>query len=243
MENIKNIVILTGAGISAESGISTFRDANGLWENHPIEEVATPEGFRKNPPLVYEFYNQRRAQLFLKEISPNLAHLALAKLESEFSGSVLLVTQNVDNLHSRAGSKNMFQMHGSLVKMRCQVSRKIFDSLEVLDQNSICDCCKVEGNLRPHIVWFGEMPLFMDEIQKALLNSDLFISIGTSALVYPAANFYAWAKQGGAKTLEINLEKTVATDRFDYNIQGKATAIVPKVIDELISGSFSPEVS
>ncbi len=243
MENIKQITILTGAGISKESGIDTFRDANGLWENHPIEEVATPEGFRANPPLVYEFYNQRRAQLKDEKINPNMAHLALAQLEKEFKGSVLLVSQNVDDLHERALSQNLFQMHGQLNKMRCQRTNLIYDSPLILDSSNICECCEEKGNLRPHIVWFGEMPLFMDEIQDALLETDLFISIGTSSLVYPAANFYAIAKQVGALTMELNLEKTVATEGYDYSLQGKATELVPKVVEDLISGSFSPEIS
>jgi NAD-dependent deacetylase len=152
-------------------------------------------------------------------------------------------SQNVDNLHQKAGSKNLLQMHGALNKMRCQKSRKIFDSPLIINAKSICDCCKRPGNLRPHIVWFGEMPLFLDDIQKALLSSHLFISIGTSALVYPAANFYAWAKQGGAVTIELNLERTVATDRFDFSIQGKATELVPKIVEELIRGSFTPEIA
>ncbi|MFT6070664.1 MAG: NAD-dependent deacetylase [Bacteriovoracaceae bacterium] len=242
MENIQNIVILTGAGISAESGISTFRDANGLWENHSIEEVATPEGFNSNPPLVYEFYNQRRAQLKNREIKPNLAHLALARLEKEFKGSVLLVTQNVDDLHQRALSQNLIQMHGQLNKMRCQRTHLIYDSPLILDSSLICECCEEKGNLRPHIVWFGEMPLYMDEIQDALLRADLFISIGTSSLVYPAANFYEIAKHARAITVELNLEKTVATDGYDYSLQGKATELVPQLVDDLISGSFSPKV-
>ena len=235
MDNIKRITILTGAGISAESGISTFRDQNGLWESHDINDVATPEGFAKNPDLVYKFYNQRRSQLLSPEINPNPAHEALAKLERSFKGSVLLVTQNVDDLHGRAGSSNLLHMHGELMKMRCMRSRKVFEAPENLDATIVCDCCKEAGNLRPHIVWFGEMPFHMNEIEKALLASDLFISIGTSAQVYPAAIFYKWAAQGGAKTVELNLEKTVASERFDENHQGPASKLVPEFLESLIS--------
>lgn len=234
MENIKRITILTGAGISAESGIKTFRDQNGLWENHDINDVATPQGFAKNPELVYDFYNQRRAQLLSDEVAPNAAHFALAKLEEEFKGSVLLITQNVDDLHEKAGHQDVLHMHGELMMMRCMSSGKVFNAPNVVDKTSICECCKKEGNLRPHIVWFGEMPLFMDDIQKALLASDLFISIGTSSLVYPAAIFYKWAAQGGAKTVELNLEKTVASERYDENIQGPASELIPKYVESLL---------
>ncbi|MBK25828.1 MAG: NAD-dependent protein deacylase [Halobacteriovorax sp.] len=243
MENIKNITILTGAGISAESGISTFRDQNGLWENHEIEDVATPEGFQRNPELVYKFYNQRRFQLSQDNIVPNPAHMALAKLEREFSGSVLVITQNVDDLHERAGQKNLIHMHGELMKMRCVASNKIYKAPNFFDGDTPCPCCQEAGNLRPHIVWFGEMPFQMDKIQSELLNSDLFLSIGTSALVYPASIFYRWAAQGGAKTIELNLESTVASDRFDENFQGKASELVPGFVEDLLSGNISPEVS
>lgn len=235
MENIQKITILTGAGISAESGIKTFRDQNGLWENHDINDVATPQGFAKNPSLVYEFYNQRRAQLLSSDVAPNLAHEALVKLEQEFKGSVLLITQNVDNLHERAGSKNILHMHGELMKMRCMRTRKVYQAHEVLDGQTKCECCQDKGTLRPHIVWFGETPFYMDDIQQALLGSDLFISIGTSGLVYPAAIFYKWAAQGGAKTVELNLEKTAASDRFDENIQGPASQLVPDFVEKLLT--------
>ena len=235
MESIQKITILTGAGISAESGISTFRDQNGLWENHDINDVATPQGFAKNPDLVYKFYNQRREQLLSPKIKPNIAHEALAKLEREFKGSVLLITQNVDDLHERGGSSNLLHMHGELMKMRCQRSRKVFDSPAELNASTICPCCEEEGNLRPHIVWFGEMPFHMHEIEQALLASDLFISIGTSALVYPAANFYQWAAGGGAKTVGLNLEENVASKRFDEPHSVKASEPVPMFVEGLLS--------
>lgn len=243
MESIKKITILTGAGISAESGISTFRDQNGLWENHEIEDVATPEGFARNPELVYKFYNQRRFQLTQDNIVPNPAHEALVKLEKEFDGSVLIITQNVDDLHERAGQESLIHMHGELLKMRCVATNKIYKSPSFFDQDTACPCCQEVGNLRPHIVWFGEMPFYMDKIQKALLDSDLFLSIGTSAQVYPASIFYRWAEQGGAKTIELNLESTAASERFNENYQGRASELVPEFVDKLLRGDISPEVS
>ena len=233
MNNSISVVVLTGAGISAESGIKTFRAADGLWENHSIEEVATPEGFNSNPELVYEFYNQRRRQVISAEIQPNLAHIALAKFEHMHEGLFLLVTQNIDNLHERAGSKNIRHMHGELLKMRCTQTDQIFEMQYDFDTETNCECCQQEGNLRPHVVWFGEMPLYMDEIHSALASCDLFIAIGTSGNVYPAAGFYQTAKSGGAQTVELNLEPTESA--FDKNIRGKATEIVPRYFEGLLS--------
>ena len=174
---IRSVVVLTGAGISAESGIKTFRAADGLWENHPIEEVATPEGFARNPQLVYEFYNGRRRQLLSGEVRPNPAHTALAKLEHEFPGEFLLVTQNVDNLHERAGSRKLLHMHGELLKMRCINTDLVYECRSDIDFDIECKCCREPGNLRPHIVWFGEMPFYMGQITQALMSCDLFISM------------------------------------------------------------------
>ena len=190
----RSIVVLTGAGISAESGIETFRAAEGLWANHHVDDVATLEGFARNPQLVYAFYNQRRRQLLTPEISPNAAHSALAKFEHEFGGEFLLVTQNVDNLHERAGSENLIHMHGELLKMSCLNSKLIFDVSEDFDYDTQCRCCRSAGNLRPHVVWFGEMPLQMNRINRALENCDMFVAIGTSGNVYPASGFYQTAK-------------------------------------------------
>ncbi|MGJ8688170.1 MAG: Sir2 family NAD+-dependent deacetylase [Gammaproteobacteria bacterium] len=229
---IESIVVLTGAGISAESGINTFRASDGLWENHRIEDVATPEGFARNPQLVHHFYNARRQQLLDPLVRPNPAHSALARLEHEFPGDVLLVTQNVDNLHERAGSKNLLHMHGELLKMQCESSQLIFDSSVELSFDSLCRCCQVPGNLRPHIVWFGEMPLHMARITKALENCDLFISIGTSGNVYPAANFYQSAKSQGAHTVELNLEQTHSN--FDQHLIGAASSVVPDYVQRLL---------
>jgi NAD-dependent deacetylase len=228
----QSVVALTGAGISAESGISTFRAADGLWENHPVVEVATPEGFDRNPPLVYEFYNQRRRQLLSDEIKPNPAHTALAKFEHEFNGSFLLVTQNVDNLHERAGSQNLLHMHGELLKMRCLNSEMVYDLRQDLNLDSECKCCRSPGNLRPHIVWFGEMPFHMNKINTALEACDIFIAIGTSGNVYPASGFYQKAKIRKATTVELNLEATDSS--FDDHIYGPASTVVPAYFEQLL---------
>lgn len=229
---VNSIVILTGAGISAESGINTFRASDGLWEEHRIEDVATPEGFERNPQLVHHFYNARRRQLLAPHILPNPAHSALARLEHEFHGEVLLVTQNVDNLHERAGSKNVLHMHGELLKMRCETSDLIFNISEDLSFDSVCRCCRIPGNLRPHIVWFGEMPLHMARINHALQQCDLFLSIGTSGNVYPAAGFHQSAKSKGAYTVELNLEHTHS--HFDQHIYGIASRVVPDYVERLL---------
>jgi NAD-dependent deacetylase len=231
-----SIVVLTGAGISAESGISTFRAKDGLWENHAIDDVATPEGFARNPELVHDFYNQRRTQLLRDSITPNPAHIALARLEREFPGEVLVVTQNIDNLHERAGTSNLLHMHGELLKIRCQVTGLIFDNRENLCFDSLCRCCQIQGNLRPHIVWFGEMPLFMNQINQALEACDLFIAIGTSGNVYPASGFYQTAKIRRAHTVEINLEETGSS--FDEHQYGPASLLVPEYVEALLNSAL-----
>ena len=228
----RSIVVLTGAGISAESGIETFRAAEGLWANHHVDDVATLEGFARNPQLVYAFYNQRRRQLLTPEISPNAAHSALAKFEHEFGGEFLLVTQNVDNLHERAGSENLIHMHGELLKMSCLNSKLIFDVSEDFDYDTQCRCCRSAGNLRPHVVWFGEMPLQMNRINRALENCDMFVAIGTSGNVYPASGFYQTAKIRKARTVELNLERTGSS--FDQHICGPATVSVPQFFKSLL---------
>lgn len=230
-----SIVILTGAGISAESGIQTFRASDGLWHNHRIEEVATPEGFAKNPALVHEFYNARRQQLHDPAVQPNAAHLALARLEQEYPGKVLVVTQNVDNLHERAGSQNLIHMHGELNKIHCKRTGRVYNWDQYLSTNSICDCCKQPGNLRPHIVWFGEMPLQMEEIYRALMACGLFISIGTSGQVYPAAGFVQIAQQSGARTVELNLDPTSNSTIFDESLNGPASELVPAYVQQLLA--------
>lgn len=233
----KNIVILTGAGISAESGIATFRDSGGLWETYKIEDVATPQAYEHNPALVLAFYNERRSAL--KGVQPNRAHYALADLEEHYHsknlGSVLLVTQNVDNLHERAGSVNLLHMHGELEKTRCTNCGKIYKQLDPINLNSICRNCGEKGRLRPHIVWFGEVPFHMDEIAQAIEKCDLFISIGTSGNVYPAAGFVQYANQAGAHSVELNLEGSAGASLFSEGIYGKATEIVPAYIEKIMA--------
>ncbi|HPE61767.1 MAG TPA: NAD-dependent protein deacylase [Thiolinea sp.] len=230
----KPVVILTGAGISAESGIQTFRASDGLWHNHRIEEVATPGGFRANPALVHAFYNARRSQLRDPAIRPNAAHLALAELERRHPGKVLLVTQNVDNLHERAGSRCLIHMHGELNKVRCQRSGKVFDWEEDLDTHTVCHCCRQAGNLRPHIVWFGETPLQMDNIYAVLENASLFVAIGTSGKVYPAAGFVNVAREQGMHTVELNLDPGETSSLFDESIPGPASTVVPAFVRRLL---------
>jgi NAD-dependent deacetylase len=232
---MKNIVILTGAGISAESGIPTFRASDGLWAGHHVEDVATPEGFARNPALVQEFYNTRRAQL--KDITPNAAHFALAELSEKHDGKVFIITQNVDDLHERAGGKyKLHHMHGELKKVRCLLSDEIFHWEEPIEPDTTCPCCKRTGTLRPHIVWFGEMPLEMELIDYMLSECDLFISIGTSGNVYPAAGFVQQVRLlGKAHTVELNAEPSLTNTLFHEKIYGKATVVVPQFVKHFLS--------
>ncbi|UTW02009.1 NAD-dependent protein deacylase [Amphritea atlantica] len=231
----QNIVVLTGAGISAESGIRTFRAADGLWENHRIEDVATPEAFERDPELVHQFYNQRREQLLLPDIRPNPAHQALAKLEQGCTEQFLLVTQNIDNLHERAGSHNLIHMHGELLNLRCITSGQVFSNHQPVAPEARCRCCDQAGTLRPDIVWFGEMPMQMELIYEALESCDLFVSIGTSGHVYPAAGFVEVANSVGAETVEINLEPSKKQSAFDRHIYGPASREVPLFVESLIN--------
>ncbi len=228
-----SIVVLTGAGISAESGLSTFRGAGGLWEGHRIEEVATPEAFARNPELVHQFYNLRRRQLFDPAIRANAAHRALARLDLRWPGEFLLVTQNVDDLHERAGSRRLVHMHGELAKIRCTFCGDVREWAEELSVATICPACGRSGGLRPHIVWFGEMPMEMARIEKALSACDLFLAIGTSAQVYPAAGFVEMVR-GRARTVELNLEPSAASHLFDERRYGPATEVVPAFVAELL---------
>lgn len=232
----EKIVILTGAGISAESGINTFRDSGGLWENHRIEDVATPEAFQRDPAGVQAFYNRRREQLRDPAIQPNAAHQALARLEHERPGEVLLITQNVDNLHERAGSGNIIHMHGELLKARCQSTGTLVTVDTDLSVDLQCQVCGVRGCLRPHVVWFGEMPLEMDRIFDALADCERFISIGTSGNVYPAAGFVAEARAHGAHTVELNLEPSEQASAFADQRHGPASKLVPDYVAELLAG-------
>lgn len=233
MREIRNIVILTGAGISAESGIDTFRDAGGLWEQHRVEDVATPEGFARHPDLVLRFYDMRRAAL--AKVQPNAAHKALARLEAEFSGDLLLVTQNVDDLHERGGAKRVLHMHGELKSALCLSCemRSPWDA-PMLDRPP-CPVCRAPM-LRPDVVWFGEMPYQMDRIYRALREADLFVSIGTSGAVYPAAGFVRDARELGARTLELNLERSEGSHWFHESRQGPAGELVPAWVDEVLGG-------
>ncbi|TNH43812.1 Sir2 family NAD+-dependent deacetylase [Photorhabdus luminescens] len=228
------IVVLTGAGISAESGIRTFRSSDGLWEEHRVEDVATPEGFQKDPELVQAFYNARRHQLKQSEIKPNAAHYALAALEHELGDHFLLITQNIDNLHERAGSYRTVHMHGELFKIRCCQSGQLFEWTGDLTTDERCHCCQFPSPLRPHVVWFGEMPLEMEQIYSALAQADIFIAIGTSGHVYPAAGFVHEAKLAGAHTVELNLEPSQVESLFDEKHYGPASKIVDEYARRLI---------
>ncbi len=241
LSKISSVVILTGAGISAESGLATFRASDGLWCGHKVEDVATPEAFKRNPELVHDFYNQRRAQL--KSVQPNAAHLAIAEFAKNFSGDFLLVTQNVDDLHDRAHSQfhedypdYLIHMHGELNKARCLTTEKVVEWRDDLSTRSKCNVCGLNGCLRPHIVWFGEMPLAMPKIERALSECDLFISIGTSGNVYPAAGFVQIAKYSGAHTVELNLEPSLGTSLFDETHHDKASKIVPEYLVHILNG-------
>ncbi|MBL8698691.1 MAG: NAD-dependent protein deacylase [Alphaproteobacteria bacterium] len=228
------VVILTGAGISKESGLHTFRDADGIWATVRIEDVATPAAFARDPARVQAFYNTRRSGLLDPAIRPNAAHVALARLERDWPGGVLLVTQNIDDLHERAGSRNLRHMHGELLKARC-VDCGAEPAWRVdLAPDSRCADCGSTGTLRPHVVWFGEMPLFMVEIYAALKRCGLFVSIGTSGNVYPAAGFVAEARAAGARTVELNLEPSQGATLFEESDYGPATEIVPAFVERLL---------
>ena len=226
-----SVVILTGAGISAESGVSTFRDNDGLWENHRIEDVATPIAWENNPELVWKFYQTRRRQLL--QVEPNPAHFALAKLE-EGVEDFTLITQNVDDLHERGGSSNVIHMHGRLRTLRCEVSKKYEERMEEEDlQNHFlfCTCCAEPNRVRPDIVWFGEMPMHLEEIYEAVERCDYFIVIGSSGHVYPAAGLVNVANSCGAKTILVNFEPPANASAFDEIHLGKAGEILPSLVN------------
>jgi NAD-dependent deacetylase len=237
----RSIVILTGAGVSAESGLATFRGPDGLWEGHRVEDVATPEAFRRDPALVHAFYDARRARL--GTVEPNAAHRALSRLDAEWPGELLLVTQNVDDLHERAGSTRLIHMHGELTKAWCLSCDERFASAGVMGEGASCPACGARGRVRPNIVWFGEMPYDMDRIDEALRTADLFVSIGTSGAVYPAAGFVQTAKHCGARTLEINLEPSLGSYMFDESRTGRAGDLVPHWVEELLGAAYSAHSS
>lgn len=230
MARIYNIVVLTGAGISAESGVPTFRGPDGLWEGHRVEDVATPQAYRRDPVLVQRFYDARRAAL--ARVGPNPAHDALARLDRDWPGALLIVTQNVDDLHERAGTMRLLHIHGELKSAlcgRCGAAR----AWDVdLTGAAPCGC---GGTFRPDIVWFGEMPYHMDRIDAAIAVCDLFVSIGTSGAVYPAAGFVDAARHAGARTLELNLDPSAGTALFDEARHGPAGTLVPMWVDEVLT--------
>jgi NAD-dependent deacetylase len=238
---VKNIVLLTGAGVSAESGLATFRGPDGLWEGHRVEDVATPEAFRRDPGLVHAFYDARRARL--ETVKPNAAHAALARLDAEWPGELLLVTQNVDDLHERAGSRRLLHMHGELTKGRCLACGERFRWRGPMGEDACCPSCGEQGQVRPDIVWFGEMPYEMERIDDALQACDLFLSIGTSGAVYPAAGFVQTARHRGARTLEINLEPSLGSFMFDESRIGNAGELVPEWVDEVLQSAHSRPIS
>ena len=230
------ILVLTGAGISAESGISTFRDKDGVWAKYDVEEVATPEGFARNPKLVHEFYNGRRQGL--KAVKPNAGHMALARLETEATkrgATFHLVTQNVDNLHEAAGSKNLIHMHGELMQAWCTNCNQRMAWEDDLSRELKCPHCTARGGMRPDVVWFGEMPYHMDRLYDLVSACDLFLSVGTSGNVYPAAGFVGGARAAGAHTVELNLEPSEGVTRFAEAIHGRGTEIVPAYVENLLA--------
>jgi NAD-dependent deacetylase len=233
MQDIRNLVVLTGAGISAESGLATFRGPEGLWEGRRVEDVATPQAFARDPGLVQAFYDARRARL--REVEPNAAHRALARLDSAWPGGLLIVTQNVDDLHERAGAKRVLHIHGELRSAWCLAcdARTPWDA--PLSSGPPCPACGAAGALRPDIVWFGEMPYEMDRIDAALRKADLFVSIGTSGAVYPAAGFVQTARYAGARTLEMNLEPSLGSVWFEEVRTGPAGVLVPAWVEEVIT--------
>ena len=230
--DIRNIVILTGAGVSAESGLATFRGPDGLWEGHRVEDVCTSEAYERDPALVHAFYDARREKLDMVE--PNAAHEALARLDAEWPGELLLVTQNVDDLHERAGSKRLLHMHGELTSGWCLACDQRFRWAGPMGGGASCPQCNAIGHVRPDIVWFGEMPYEMDRIDKALRDCDLFVSIGTSGAVYPAAGFVQTARYCGARTLEMNLEPSLGSNLFDESRIGRASVEVPAWVEEMV---------
>ncbi|SFC35146.1 NAD-dependent deacylase [Tropicimonas isoalkanivorans] len=229
---MRKIVILTGAGISAESGLGTFRDAGGIWSQYDLAEVATPEGFARNPVLVHDFYNARRANA--RAASPNAAHLALARLQREWPGTVVVITQNIDDLHERAGQSRVIHMHGELAGALCAECGAHWEAPLVMHAEDPCPECGTAAT-RPDVVWFGEMPYDMDLIEQHLSSADLFASVGTSGQVFPAAGFVMQANAAGAETVELNLEPSELSGMFDARHEGPATQVVPEWVARLLS--------
>ncbi|QPC98316.1 NAD-dependent deacylase [Qipengyuania soli] len=233
MTGIRNIVVLTGAGISAESGIDTFRSEGGLWEQHRVEDVATPEGFARDPDLVLRFYDMRREAIQTK--LPNPAHQALARLDAAWKGELLIVTQNVDDLHERAGARRVLHMHGTHLNAWCTACDTRSPWTGPMIDRPPCPSCGARA-LRPDVVWFGEMPYEMDRIYGAIRQADLFVSIGTSGAVYPAAGFVRDARELRVRTLELNLERSQGSHWFHESRQGPASRLVPEWVNEVLGG-------
>ena len=233
MTAIRNIVLLTGAGISAESGLPTFRGPDGLWEGHRVADVCTPEALARDPELVLAFYDARRQAL--ATVEPNAAHRALARLDAAWPGELLIVTQNVDDLHERAGARRLIHIHGELLSALCQACGARAAFAGDMADGPACPDCAQTGALRPDIVFFGEIPYRMEEIEDALVQTDLFVSIGTSGAVYPAAGFVQLARAAGARTLELNLEPSAGSALFAESEYGAASAIVPAWVDHLLA--------
>ncbi len=235
----KNIVVLTGAGISAESGLATFRDAGGLWNNFKVEEVATVEAFKQNPEYVHRFYNDMKPKLLVAE--PNPAHVALAKLEREYSGEVSLITQNIDTLHEKAGSKRVYHIHGQINQAVCLNCGQVMETWDRVDMQTVCPHCNIAGMIKPNIVFFGEAPLYMEVVEHLLETCDLFVSVGTSGVVYPAAGFVQTAKRYGAEAYEFNLEAGSNNYFFDKHIYGKCGETLPRFMAELLESAKGRE--
>jgi NAD-dependent deacetylase len=234
MPNQGSIVVLTGAGISVESGLPSFRGADGLWQGWRLEDVATPEAFARQPATVQRFYDERRRQLLASEIGPNPAHIALAELDRRWPGELLVVTQNIDDLHERAGTRRLIHMHGELLRARCTACASLHACRHDLEPDHRCATCDRTNTLRPHVVWFGEMPLELDAIYAALARCDLFVAIGTSGQVYPAAGFAQEARHGRAHTVELNLEPSAVGSQFTEHRPGQASETVPRLVGELL---------
>ena len=225
------IVVLTGAGVSAESGLGTFRDVGGLWSEYDLEDVATPQGFARDPALVHRFYNARRANCL--SARPNAAHEALARLQDFTLGETVIVTQNIDDLHERGGARDVIHMHGELLRALCGACGDRWDAPPEMAPQDRCPGCG-RAATRPDVVWFGEMPYQMDAIEDHLAGCDLFVAIGTSGAVYPAAGFVAEARRAGARTLELNLEPSDVAGLFHETRRGPATRLVPQWVDEVL---------
>lgn len=231
----QKIVILTGAGVSRESGLETFRDPDGIWAKVNVEDVATPEGFARSPSRVHEFYNARWRRLVSGSVHPNEAHLAIANLQRLWKNKVTIVTQNIDDLHERAGAEDVIHIHGELLKARCGKCGKSSSCADDLGVDTRCSSCGAAGRMRPDVVWFGEIPMHMDRVQEALENAALFLSVGTSGTVYPAAAFVEIARNAGAHTVELNLEKSAGASSFHEAIYGPATRVVSQYVAQLLA--------